>query len=84
MVNRCLEAYLWFFAHEQPTKCSAYLPWVEFSYNTGHHTSTGTTPFTVVYGRDPPPLDTKNDKFEQKLMNWDDMLHLLRLNHTKA
>ncbi|KAK1409444.1 hypothetical protein QVD17_35970 [Tagetes erecta] len=90
VVNRCLEAYLRCFAHEQPTKWSVYLPWAEFSYNTGYHTSTGTTPFTVVYGRDPPPLipyshgDTKNNDLEQQLINRDDMLRLLQINLTKA
>ncbi|GKC28423.1 ty3-gypsy retrotransposon protein [Tanacetum coccineum] len=56
VLNRCLEAYLRCFAHEQPTKWSSYLAWAEYSYNTGHHTSTGTTPFSIVYGRDPPSL----------------------------
>nr|GEX54123.1 retrotransposon-related protein [Tanacetum cinerariifolium] len=35
VLNRCLEAYLRCFAAEQPTKWSSYLPWAEFSYNTG-------------------------------------------------
>ncbi|KAJ0938964.1 putative nucleotidyltransferase, Ribonuclease H [Helianthus annuus] len=51
VVNRCLEAYLRCFAHEQPAKWSNYLSWAEYSYNTGYHTSTCTTPFSVVYGR---------------------------------
>ncbi|GKE68257.1 peroxidase 64, partial [Tanacetum coccineum] len=71
VLNRCLEAYLRCFAADQPTKWSSYLPWAEFSYNTGYHTSTGTTPFSVVYGREPPPLfpyvsgETKNNELEQ-------------------
>nr|GEW02776.1 peroxidase 64 [Tanacetum cinerariifolium] len=56
VLNRCLEAYLRCFAHEQPTKWSSYLAWAEYSYNTGYHTSTGTTPFSIDYGRDPPSL----------------------------
>ncbi|GKA56430.1 ty3-gypsy retrotransposon protein [Tanacetum coccineum] len=66
VINRGLEAYLRCFAHEQPVKWSSYLPWAEYSYNTGYHTSTGTTPFSVVYGREPPSLlpyvmgETKN------------------------
>ncbi|KAL4581119.1 hypothetical protein LXL04_017328 [Taraxacum kok-saghyz] len=84
------DAYLRCFAHEQPTKWSSYLSWAEFSYNTGYHTSTGTTPFSIVYGRDPPPLlpyvmgETKNADLEQQLIAHDDMLKLLRLNLTKA
>ncbi|GJY46363.1 peroxidase 64 [Tanacetum coccineum] len=90
VLNRCLEAYLRCFAHEQPTKWSSYLPWAEYSYNTGFHTSTGTTPFSVVYGRDPPPLppyvagETKNADLEHQLIERDDMLKLLRGNLVKA
>lgn len=62
----------------------------KFSYNTGYHTSTGTTPFFVVYGREPMPLlpyvagETKNHELEQQLINRDDMLKLLRTNLFKA
>ncbi|GKB39215.1 peroxidase 64 [Tanacetum coccineum] len=71
VLNRSLEAYLRCFASEQPTKWSTFLPWAEYSYNTGYHTSTGTTPFSVVYGREPPSLfpyvvgETKNAELEQ-------------------
>lgn len=91
VLNRCLEAYLRCFAHEQPpTKWSHYLPWAEYSYNTGYHTTTGTTPFRVAYGRVPPPLlpyalgDTKNAELEQQLIDRDDMLKLIRTNLSKA
>ncbi|KAJ0900594.1 putative nucleotidyltransferase, Ribonuclease H [Helianthus annuus] len=90
VLNRCLEAYLRCFAHEQPTKWCSYLPWAEYSYNTGFHTSTGTTPFSVVYGRDPPPLspyvagETKNADLEHQLIDRDDMLKILRSNLSKA
>ncbi|GJZ73703.1 putative nucleotidyltransferase, ribonuclease H [Tanacetum coccineum] len=90
VLNRCLEAYLRCFAHEQPTKWSSYLAWAEYSYNTGYHTSTGTTPFSIVYGRDPPSLlpyvmgETKNAELEQQLIDRDDMLKLIRLNLTKV
>nr|GEU52733.1 peroxidase 64 [Tanacetum cinerariifolium] len=40
VINRGLEAYLRCFAHEQQMKWSSYLPWAEYSYNTGYHTST--------------------------------------------
>ncbi|GKB78344.1 retrotransposon gag domain, retroviral aspartyl protease [Tanacetum coccineum] len=58
--------------------------------NTGYHTSTGTTPFSVVYGRDHPSLlpyvmgETKNAELEQQLIDGDDMLKLLRVNLTKV
>ncbi|GJU29316.1 peroxidase 64 [Tanacetum coccineum] len=52
--------------------------------------SPGTTPFSVVYGRDPPPLppyvagETKNADLEHQLIERDDMLKLLRGNLVKA
>ncbi|KAD4888403.1 hypothetical protein E3N88_20476 [Mikania micrantha] len=75
---------------EQPRKWSSYLAWAEFSYNTGFHTATGTTPFSIVYGRPPPPLipyvlgDTNNAELEQQLIERDDMLILIRANLTRA
>lgn len=90
VLNRCLEAYLRCFSSEQPTKWSTYLSWAEYSYNTGYHTATGTTPFTVVYGREPPSLfpyvmgETKNAELEQQLIDRDDMLKLLRNNLKRA
>lgn len=89
VLNRCLEAYLRCFASEQPTKWSTFIPWAEYSYNTGYHTSTGTTPFTVVYGREPPLFpyvtgETKNAELEHQLFDRDDMLKLLRQNLQKA
>nr|GEU42713.1 retrotransposon Gag domain, retroviral aspartyl protease [Tanacetum cinerariifolium] len=49
LLNRCLEAYLRCFAHEQPTKWCSYLPWAEYSYNTGFHTAAGTTPLFLLF-----------------------------------
>nr|GEZ77648.1 hypothetical protein [Tanacetum cinerariifolium] len=73
-----------------PTKWSSYLPWAELSYNTRYHTSTGTTSFSVVYGRESPPLfpyvsgETKNNELEQQLITRDDMIKLIRLNLSRA
>jgi hypothetical protein len=33
-----------------------WLPWAEYCYNIVFHSSLKTTPFNVVFGRDPPPL----------------------------
>ncbi|KAD4384176.1 hypothetical protein E3N88_24344 [Mikania micrantha] len=62
----------------------------EYSYNTGFHSATRTTPFNVVYGRDPPALhpyvsgETKNADLEAQLIDRDDMLKLLKINLSKA
>ncbi|KAD2393941.1 hypothetical protein E3N88_40918 [Mikania micrantha] len=73
-----------------PSKWSQFFAWAEFSYNTGYHTSTGTIPFAVVYGRDPPKLypyvagETPNAELESQLVTHDDMLKLLRANVQKT
>ncbi|GJR70324.1 putative nucleotidyltransferase, ribonuclease H [Tanacetum coccineum] len=92
VINRGLEVTTLFALpfYEQTSGIeSSYLPWAEYSYNTGYYTSTGTTPFSVVYGREPPSLlpyvmgETKNAELEQ-LVERDDMLKLIRHNLHKA
>jgi hypothetical protein len=56
IVNKVLQQYLRCFAHDKPTLWGQYLHWAEWHYNTAIHTSTGLTPFQVVYGRNPPTL----------------------------
>ena len=58
VINRCLETYLHCFANQKPKKWGHYLSWAEYSYNTSFHTATQTTPFRIVYSRDPPSLLT--------------------------
>jgi len=90
VVNRCLEAYLRCFTHEQPRSWSKFISWAEYSFNTGHHTSAGTTPFKLVYGRDPPLLhpyvvgETHIADLEDQLLERDHMLRLLKDNLSKA
>ncbi|KAD2393285.1 hypothetical protein E3N88_40262 [Mikania micrantha] len=63
---------------------------IEYSYNTGFHSATRSTPFNVVFGRDPPALhpyvsdETKNADLEAQLIDQDDMLKLLKINLSKA
>ncbi|KAJ7949788.1 Ty3/gypsy retrotransposon protein [Quillaja saponaria] len=89
VVNRGLEAYLRCFVQDQPFAWSSYLSWAEYSYNTGYHTSTNTTPFSVVYGRSPPPLypyvpgETMIADLDQQLIERDQMLRLLKDNLLK-
>ncbi|MCH85336.1 enzymatic polyprotein, partial [Trifolium medium] len=56
IVNKVLQQYLRCFVHDQPRKRGLFLHWAEWHYNTVVHTSTGFSPFQVVYGRAPPAL----------------------------
>lgn len=86
VVNKYLEAYLRCLAQEQPTKWNTFIPWAKYSYNTGFHTLTGTTPFNIVYGCEPPPLylyvsrETLIANLEHQLITRDDILKLLHHN----
>ncbi|PNY17392.1 Ty3/gypsy retrotransposon protein [Trifolium pratense] len=55
-VNKVLQQYLRCFVHDKPKQWGHYLHWAEWHYNTAIHTSTGISPYEVVYGRPPPTL----------------------------
>ena len=56
------------------------MAWAEYSYNTSWHSTIKTTPFSVVYGRDPPTLLTylprtaKMEVVDKELVARDDLL----------
>jgi hypothetical protein len=52
-VNQCLETFLRSFVHSCPSKWCSWIPLAEFWYNTCSHSSLGTSPFQVLYGRSP-------------------------------
>ncbi|GAU30089.1 hypothetical protein TSUD_392450 [Trifolium subterraneum] len=56
VVNKTLQQYLRCFVHDQPKRWGKYIHWAEWHYNTAIHTSTGYSPFQVVYGKPPPSL----------------------------
>jgi hypothetical protein len=58
VVNRTLEMYLRCFMSSKPNEWGRWLAWAKYSYNTSWHSTIKTTPFYVVYGRDPPTLLT--------------------------
>jgi hypothetical protein len=56
VVNRTMEMYLRCVTGDKPKEWVKWLPWVEYMYNTSWHSSTGKTPFELVYGRPAPTL----------------------------
>lgn len=56
MVNRIIVMYLRCLSCDRPKQWLQWLPWVEFCYNSSFQIALKTTPFKVVYGRDPPTL----------------------------
>jgi hypothetical protein len=51
VVNKMMEMYLRCFTGDKPKDWVKWLPWVEYTYNTSWHSSTGKPPFELVYGR---------------------------------
>jgi hypothetical protein len=55
-VNKTIAMYLRCITGDRPRAWLDWLPWAEYCYNTSFHSALRTSPFQVVYGREPPPL----------------------------
>ena len=84
VTNRVLGVYLRCLAGDRPRQWLRWLPWAEFCYNTSHHSALQSTPFRVVYGRDPPALMSyapglaRVAAVDQQLMQRDEFLAEVR------
>lgn len=86
VLNRCLETFLRCFIADQPKTWVLWIPWAEYWYNTTFHSSIGTKPFEVVYGRVVPKLtrfllgETKVEAVRRELVDRDECLRQLKFH----
>jgi hypothetical protein len=54
--NKVIVMYLRCITGDRPLQWLRWLPWAEYVYNTAYQSALRTTPFKIVYGRDPPNI----------------------------
>jgi hypothetical protein len=90
VTNRCLETYLRCLTGAKPRLWVKWLGWAEFWFNSNYNSSTRTTPFKALYGRDPPQLvkgttiPSSVEEVNKLTEERDTILHDLRSNLLKA
>jgi len=82
--NKIIAMYLRCLSGDRPRHWVRWLPWAEFCYNSSYQASLKTSPFHVVYGRDPPILrayeqgEARLPAVEQQLLERDEFLAEVR------
>ena len=82
--NKIIMMYLRCLTGDRPRQWLRWLPWAEYCYNSSYQASLKTSPFRVVYGRDPPtiaaygPGDSKLPTVEQQMLERDEFLAEIR------
>ncbi|WVZ84790.1 hypothetical protein U9M48_031778 [Paspalum notatum var. saurae] len=81
--NKIIAMYLRCLTGDRPRQWVQWLLWVEYCYNSSYQASLGTSPFKVVYGRNPPlwPYDESSAKLpaaDQQLRDRDEFLAEIR------
>ncbi|KAL4186704.1 hypothetical protein AMTRI_Chr09g35320 [Amborella trichopoda] len=85
VVNRTVDMYLRCFTSNNPKEWVRWIAWAEYSYNTSIHSSTGKTPYEIVYSRLPPTLlshvpgATSVELVEKELVDRDQLLNELQI-----
>jgi hypothetical protein len=90
-VNKVITMYLRCLAGDRTQQWLQWLPWAEYCYNTNFHSSLRLTPFSVVYGREPPSLraytqgEARLPVVHQQLMERDEFICQVqeRLEHAQ-
>jgi hypothetical protein len=54
--NKVIVMYLHCLTGDRPKQWLRWLPWAEYCFNTAFHSALKTTPFKLMYGRDPPSM----------------------------
>jgi len=90
VANRIIEQYLGAYVHQKPATWGRYLMWADWSYNTSCHSTTGMTPFEVMYGRKPPSFPqyitgtSRIDAVDELLTQREEVFAFLRKKLSKA
>jgi hypothetical protein len=78
--NKVIVMYLRCITGDRPRQWLRWLSWAEYVYNTAYQSALRTTPFKIVYGRDPPsirsyePGETRVAAVAKGMAERDDML----------